>query len=78
MSNSLINFISVHALCSPCLEFLWIHLFGHFLLSHLCYSPGPFPLFGPGKALTRQQVVKVGMCHFGLRTWYGEEKKDER
>lgn len=46
---------------SPCLYFLRVHLFGHLLLPHLCYSPGPFLLFGACKALTGQQVVKVGI-----------------
>lgn len=52
----------------PCLYFLRVHLFGHLLLPHLCYSPGPFLFFGPCEALTRQQVIKVGLRGFGLRT----------
>lgn len=44
-----------------CLNFLRVHLFGHLLLPHLSYCPGPFPLFGSCKALTRQQVIKVGI-----------------
>lgn len=59
-------------LSGPCLYFLRVHLFGHLLFPHLCYSPGPFLLFGPCKALTRQQVIKVGIRGPGLRTWRRE------
>lgn len=54
------------------LYFLRIHLFGHLLLPHLCYSPGPFLLFGPSEALTRQQVIKVGIRGLRLSAWQRE------
>ena len=43
------------------LELLRVHLFGHLLLPHLSYCPGSLLLFGPAEALTRQQVIKVGI-----------------